>query len=81
VDGQTVHLTPTEYRLLALLIRYAGQPLTYDQILSSVWGWDATEHRVVHTFAAQLRTKLGQRAARCLVNEYGIGYRFAPPSD
>ncbi len=77
VEGRPVHLTPTEFRFLALLVRHAGQLLTYDEILNYVWGWEATEHRIVHTFAAQLRAKLGERGAKYLVNEYGTGYRFS----
>jgi two-component system KDP operon response regulator KdpE len=76
VDGRTVHLTPTEFRFLALLVRNAGQLLTYQYLLHHIWGWEATEHRVVHTFAAQIRAKLGARGARYIVNEYGTGYRF-----
>lgn len=76
VEGGSVHLTRTEFRFLSLLVRHLGQLLTYDEILSNVWGWEATDHRIVHTLAAQLRVKLGERGARHLVTEYGTGYRF-----
>jgi DNA-binding response OmpR family regulator len=79
VDGRHVQLTPTEFRLLSYLAQQPGVLLTYQQILNHVWGWEASEHRIVHTFAAQLRTKLGERVAPYLVNEYGSGYRFSPP--
>jgi two-component system, OmpR family, KDP operon response regulator KdpE len=78
VQGRSVHLTPTEFRFLALLMRHARDLLTYDQILNFVWGWEATDHRIVHTFAAQLRAKLGARGGEYLINEYGSGYRFSP---
>jgi two-component system KDP operon response regulator KdpE len=78
VDGRPVHLTPTEFRFMALLVRHTGQLLTYDEILNYVWGWKANEHRIVHTFAAQIRAKLGAHGAKYLVNEYGLGYRFSP---
>jgi two-component system KDP operon response regulator KdpE len=80
VDGRLIRLTPTEFRFLAVLVRHAGELLTYEQILSAVWGWKSSENRVVHTFAAQVRAKLGERAARYIVNEYGSGYRFSPLS-
>jgi two-component system KDP operon response regulator KdpE len=80
VDGRHVQLTPTEFRLLVYMAQRPGVLLTYQQILHSVWGWDASEHRIVHTFAAQLRTKLGERVAPYLLNEYGSGYRFSPPA-
>jgi DNA-binding response OmpR family regulator len=77
VDGQPVHMTRTEFRFLSLLVRHAGELLSYDEILSNVWGWEATDHRIVHTLAAQLRAKLGERGAKYLVTEYGSGYRFS----
>ena len=55
---------PTEFRFLALLVHHAGQLLTYDEILNYVWGWEATEHRIVHTFAARLHAKLGERRSQ-----------------
>lgn len=78
VHGQRVRLTPTEFRLLALLARYPNQVLTYDQILKQVWGWEVNDHRLVHTFMAQLRSKFGKSGAHYFDNEYGIGYRFVP---
>jgi DNA-binding response OmpR family regulator len=79
VEGRSVRLTPTEFRFLAVLVRHPGQLLTYDEILNHVWGWEAAEHRIVHTFAAQLRAKLGKQGSAYLVNDYGSGYRFSPP--
>ena len=74
-----MRLTPTEFRFLAFLVRHAGQLLTYDEILNHLWGWEGAEHRIVHTFAAQVRAKLGTHGAKYLLNEYGSGYRFTPP--
>jgi DNA-binding response OmpR family regulator len=79
VEGRVIRLTPTEFRFLALLVRHARELLTYGEILNHVWGWGAADHRIVHTFAAQLRTKLGSGGAHYIVNEYGSGYRFSPP--
>lgn len=79
VDGRVVRLTPTEYRFLAALVRHMGELLTYAQIASIVWDSQSFEPRVIHTFAAQVRAKLGERVAHYIVNEYGNGYRFSPP--
>lgn len=79
VAGRLIHLTPTEFRFLALLVRHTGELLSYEQILNAVWGWKTSENRIVHTFAAQVRAKLGEQGARYISNEYGRGYRFAPP--
>jgi DNA-binding response OmpR family regulator len=78
VNGQKIRFTPTEFRLLSLLVRHPDQVLTYDQILNQVWGWEITDHRIVHTFLAQLRAKFGAVGPRYFANEYGIGYRFVP---
>src|SRR5512134_3669078 len=42
--GETVHLTPTEYKLLAVMVRYAGRVLTHRQLLKDVWGINAIQH-------------------------------------
>jgi two-component system KDP operon response regulator KdpE len=42
--GQDVHLTPTEYKLLAVLVRHAGRVLTHRQLLKEVWGVNAIQH-------------------------------------
>jgi DNA-binding response OmpR family regulator len=77
VGGRSIHLTPTEFQFLAVLVHHADELLPYDQILNAVWGWKPAENRIVHTFAAQIRAKLGERAAAYIVNEYGSGYRFS----
>jgi two-component system KDP operon response regulator KdpE len=78
VDGREVHLTPTEYRVLALLARHAGKVLTHRQILREVWGPNATETHYVRVQMAELRKKIEADAARprLLVTEAGVGYRL-----
>src|SRR6185436_20115542 len=44
VSGEEVHLTPTEYKLLTLLVRHAGKVLTHRFLLKEVWGPNAVEH-------------------------------------
>ncbi len=78
VGGAEVHLTPTEYRVLALLARHAGKVLTHRQILREVWGPNATEAHYVRVQMAELRKKIEVDPARprLLVTEPGVGYRL-----
>jgi two-component system KDP operon response regulator KdpE len=79
VSGREVHLTPTEYRLLALLVQNAGKVLTHTMILQHVWGPAATNHpHYVRVQVAELRKKIEEDPARprWLVTEPGVGYRF-----
>jgi two-component system KDP operon response regulator KdpE len=78
VEGREVRLTPTEYRLLALLGRHAGKVLTHRQILREVWGPNATEAHYVRVHMAELRKKIEVDPARprLLVTEPGVGYRL-----
>ncbi len=78
VEGREVRLTPTEYKLLALLARHAGKVLTHRQILREVWGPNATEAHWVRVHMAELRKKIEGDPARprLLVTEPGVGYRL-----
>jgi len=78
VGGREVKLTPTEFRLLALLARHAGKVLTHRQILREVWGPAATEVHYVRVHMAELRKKIEAEPARprLLVTEPGVGYRL-----
>jgi two-component system KDP operon response regulator KdpE len=79
VKGVEVHLTPTEYKLLTLLIRHAGKVLTHRQLLNDVWGPNAVEHaHYVRVYMTQLRRKLEADATRpkYLQTEPGVGYRL-----
>ena len=83
-DGIEVRLTPTEYRLLARLVRQAGQVVTHRQLLLDVWGPEYTEHtHYLRLYMAQLRAKLEAEPAdpRVLLTEPGVGYRLAEPAD
>jgi two-component system, OmpR family, KDP operon response regulator KdpE len=79
VADTEVHLTPTEYKLLALLVRHAGKVLTHRQLLKDVWGPNAVEHsHYVRVYVTQLRHKLERDATRpqYLITEPGVGYRL-----
>ena len=77
--GEEVHLTPTEYKLLATLIRHAGRVLTHRQLLEAVWGANYVEQtHYLRVYMAQLRHKLEDDPARprVLTTEPGVGYRL-----
>jgi two-component system KDP operon response regulator KdpE len=78
VGGREIRLTPTEFKLLALLARHAGKVLTHRQILKDVWGPNATEAHWVRVHMAELRKKVEEDPARprLLVTEPGVGYRL-----
>jgi two-component system KDP operon response regulator KdpE len=78
-SGREVHLTRTEYSLLALLVRNAGKVLSHRQILNSVWGpRHADDAQYVRVYMGQLRRKIERDPARpkYLVTESGVGYRL-----
>lgn len=78
--GVTVHLTPTEFNLLARLVRSAGRVVTHRQLLTDVWGAEHTEHtHYLRLYMGQLRAKIERNPAepRHLLTETGVGYRLA----
>lgn len=79
LDEKLVKLRPTEYRLLYHLVQNAGWVLTYDQILSKVWGYEyRDEPHYVRLYVNYLRQKLEQDPAnpKYILTERGVGYRF-----
>jgi len=79
VDGALVKLRPTEYRLLYHLVQNAGWVLTYDQLLSKVWGYEyRDEPHYVRLYINYLRQKIEKdpAAPQYILTERGVGYRF-----
>src|SRR5262249_16918119 len=79
VDDREVHLSPTEYKLLHLLIQNAGRVITQQQILRQVWGPGyLLEGQYLRVYMGQLRRKLEKDPARprYLVTEPGVGCRL-----
>ncbi|MFO0613296.1 MAG: response regulator [Polyangiaceae bacterium] len=79
LEGKEVHLTPIEYKILAMLAEHAGKVVTHRQLLSEIWGpghLEQTHYLRVHM--AQLRRKLEPEAARprFVTTEPGVGYRL-----
>jgi two-component system, OmpR family, KDP operon response regulator KdpE len=80
---QEAHLTPTEYKLLAALIRHAGRVVTHRQLLEEVWGVNYTgQSHYLRVYMAQLRHKLepDPTRPRLLTTEPGVGYRLRDTS-
>jgi two-component system KDP operon response regulator KdpE len=80
-DGQTAHLTPTEWQLVEVLVRNPGKLISQRQLLQKVWGPTyQTETQYLRQYMAQLRRKLEPDPARPrhLLTEPGMGYRFQP---
>ncbi len=78
-----VRLTPTEFKLLAFLVKHAGKVLTHSMILKEVWGpTHAGDVQYLRVYAAQLRQKIEADPAqpRFLVTEAGVGYRLLAAS-
>ncbi len=79
VNGQPVKLTPTEYNLLALLIRNAGRVLTYREMLEQVWGWeyiDDVDYLRVYIWHLRRKLEPDPKNPRYILTEHGVGYRF-----
>ena len=78
-DGTEVHLTPTEWGVLELLVRNKGKLVGQKQLLQEVWGPAyASETHYLRVYLAQLRRKLEPQPSRPrhLLTEAGMGYRF-----
>lgn len=79
--GQSLHLTPIEYRLLTHLAAHPYCVLTHRQVLHAVWGSNHSEDsHYVRVYMGHLRRKveLDPSQPRHLITETGIGYRFVP---
>ncbi len=77
--GKKVQLSPTEYRLLYHLVSSAGRILSFETLLTKVWGWEYREEQhYVRLYVSYLRQKLEPDPAhpRYILTEKGLGYRF-----
>jgi two-component system, OmpR family, KDP operon response regulator KdpE len=78
-DDSIIKLTPTEFSLLALFVKYEGRVLTHQFILKEIWGMSYSEQtQYLRVFVAQLRKKIEENPLKpkLLMTESGIGYRF-----
>ena len=79
-NGQHVHLTAMEYRLLAALLAHRGKVMTHRELLREVWGPSHVEsNHYLRIYMGHLRQKLEADPAQpvYLLTEIGVGYRFA----
>lgn len=80
VDGEEVHLTQNEYKIVVLLAKYAGRVLTYDFMKRELWGPMATDgNQILRVHMANIRRKLEKNPAepQYIFTEIGVGYRMA----
>jgi two-component system OmpR family response regulator len=78
-DGESVHLTPTEFNLLRLLMANAGRVVPRGQILDHVWEYDfGGDSSIVETFVSSLRRKLDRGDEKLIQTVRGIGYIIRP---
>ena len=78
--GVDVHLTPNEYRIVALLGKHAGRVLTYKTMLRELWGPSASsDNKILRVHMAGIRRKIEQNPnePRYIFTEVGVGYRMA----
>jgi two-component system KDP operon response regulator KdpE len=77
-DGDDLHLTPIEYKLLSILARNRGRLMTHRALLTEVWGPQyAHDTQVLRTHVANLRRKIAPTGEpRYIRTESGVGYRF-----
>ena len=80
LDGMDVHLTPNEYKIVALLAKHAGRVLTYKYILRELWGPSASlDNKILRVHMASVRRKIepDPNEPRYIFTEVGVGYRMA----
>lgn len=78
LDGELIHLTRNEYKILALLCRFSGKVLTYDYIMKSVWGPKPDNGTgILRVNIANIRRKIEKdpETPVYLMTENGVGYR------
>ncbi len=79
LEGQEVHLTAVEYKLVSLLARNAGRVVTHDAIMTQVWGpYVEADNRILRVNMANIRRKIEKNPAepQYIFTEIGIGYRM-----
>ena len=82
VRGRPVQLTPTEFRLLATLLRNVGRVVSHEELIREVWGMEESASLAsLKVYVHYLRRKIEDRPREpyYLLAEWGIGYRFREP--
>ena len=85
VNGNDVHLTQNEFKIVSLLSRCAGKVLTYEFILKELWGPQAggTSNQILRVNMANIRRKIEENPANpnYILTELGVGYRMIDPDE
>ena len=79
VDGNDVHLTQNEYKIVALLSKFAGRVLTYDYLIKNIWGPNVScNNQILRVNMANIRRKIEKNPAepKYIFTEMGVGYRM-----
>ncbi len=79
LNGQTIHLTQIEYKLVTLLAQHSGKVLTYDFIINHIWGpYADSNNQILRVNMAHIRRKLESNPAepKYIYTEIGVGYRM-----
>lgn len=79
LNGEEIHLTQIEYKLVSMLARQAGKVLTYDYLMRQIWGpYSDNNNQILRVNMAHIRRKLEENPAepRYIFTEIGVGYRM-----
>ena len=79
MKGQDIHLTQIEYKLVSLLAQNAGRVMTYESIISKIWGpYADNDNQILRVNMAHIRRKLEENPAepKYIFTEIGVGYRM-----
>lgn len=82
--GDEIHLTQTEYNILAFLSEHCGKVMTYSAIIKGIWGYnDLNSIKKLQVNMTNIRKKLGSTPGKnnYIVNELGVGYRMCDPDE
>lgn len=80
IDGNSVHLTPVEYKIVAFLAQNSGKVMTYSAVMSNIWGpYAESDNKILRVNMANIRRKLEKNPAEpiYIFTEVGVGYRMA----
>lgn len=83
-EGQCIHLTPVEYRIVEYLAMNPGKVITYRMLLEKIWGPYVSENnKILRVNMTNIRRKIGDNPAepKYIFTESGVGYRMAESSD
>ena len=83
-NGEPIHLTPVEYKIVAYIAKNSGKVITYSSILKNVWGpnMDENDNKILRVNMANIRRKIEPNPAEptYILTELGVGYRMLEDS-